>query len=240
MMELERELSERLASILEEIEDSCTRCGRSKDDVVFMAVTKTKPAEVIQTLMNLGVRVFGENYPDETIKKIDVFANAADDVQLCMIGTLQSRKAKIITTHFDAFHSVDSLKTAERVDQLLSAENRIMEALIEINVGGESSKHGWDISQTNALFHDLERILSLKRLKFSGLMTLPPYTADGETNRAYFAMMRELLEKINRTFGTAWQTLSMGTSDDFPVAIEEGATIVRIGTKLVGARSYRN
>lgn len=238
-MELERELSERLASVQSMIGDACARSGRSSDDVVLMAVTKTKPVEVIRSLTDLGIRYFGENYPDETIQKISIFADAPEDVRLCMIGTLQSRKAKIVAKHFDAFHSVDSLKTAERINRLLGEEERSMEALFEINVGNEVSKHGWDISQPDTLFHDIERILLMPRLKCSGLMTLPPYTADGETNRPYFVRMRELLEKINQTFGLTWTTLSMGTSDDFPVAIEEGATIVRIGTKLVGARAYR-
>lgn len=222
------------------IDDACQRSGRRIDEVELMAVTKTKPEEVIQALIQLGVRTFGENYPDETVEKIRSFRDGADSVRLCMIGSLQSRKAKLVAKHFDAFHSVDSLKTAERMDALLDQMDRSMEALLEINVGGEASKHGWDIDQCDELFRDVERIMRLPRLEIAGLMTLPPYAVNGELNRRYFARLRELLAQINRAFGMSWVTLSMGTSDDFPIAIEEGATIVRIGTKLVGARVCRN
>ena len=240
MSEIDDEVRKRLESIRAAIRDACARSGRSVSDITLMAVTKTKPAEVIRSLIALGVRDFGENYPDETAGKIDAFRAVPTDTRLCMIGSLQSRKAKFVAANFDEFHSLDSVKTAERMERLLAELDRTMPALLEINVGGEASKHGWPIGDAaDGLFRDIERLLTFSRIIPFGLMTLPPYSPIAEANRGYFARMRELLDRVNRTFGLAWRTLSMGTSDDFETAIEEGATIVRIGTRLVGARDYR-
>lgn len=229
--------SERLNAIQSLIQSATQRSGRHEKDVRLMAVTKTKPAETIQALTAAGVRYFGENYPDETLRKISVFETGPTETKLCMIGHLQSRKAKIILDHFDEFHSLDSLKTAERLSRGLTERGKSMPVMLEINIGAETSKYGWDVSEsTDRLFHDLDSMLSLPGLTLTGLMTLPPYAVKAESNRGYFARMRELLDQINQKFGMALYELSMGTSDDFEVAIEEGATIIRIGTKLVGAR----
>ena len=237
MNETASRCSERLNLIQASIRSAAQRSGRSENDVKLMAVTKTKPEEVIRSLIEIGVRYFGENYPDETLRKLSAFESAPSETRLCMIGHLQSRKAKIILDYFDEFHSLDSLKTAERISRGLDERGKSMRALLEINIGGETSKHGWNAAEsTDRLYRDLDSILRLPGLTLAGLMTLPPYAADAESNRVYFARMRELAERIDRQFGLSLRELSMGTSDDFEVAIEEGATIVRIGTKLVGAR----
>lgn len=227
--------------ITENIGYAAVRSGRSASDVRLMAVTKTKPAEIVGWLSAAGIRCFGENYPDETAGKIAAFRTVENNC-LAMIGHLQSRKARIVADLFDEYHSLDRLEIAEKMEKLCAERNRIMPVLIECNVGNEESKSGWhfpDDSLPEAFLKDFEQILAFPHLKVRGLMTLPPYAENGEDNRCYFVRMRKILESLNETCGAGLTELSMGTSSDYGVAVEEGATIVRIGTALVGPRVYR-
>ena len=229
---------------IEEIQkkiDAAAACsGRKGSDVQLMAVTKTKPAEVVSCLLDAGIRCFGENYPDETAGKISAFRTQPSS--LAMIGHLQSRKAKIVADLFDAYHSLDRPDIAEKMEALCAERDRIMPVLIECNVGDEDSKSGWhfpDESVPDGFLRDIERILSFHHLQVRGLMILPPYAEDGEENRKYFVRTRRILEYLNSNLHAGLSELSMGTSSDYHVAVEEGATIVRIGTALVGPREYK-
>ena len=230
-----------IEEITEKINAAAVRSGRNSSDVRLMAVTKTKPADVIAALLAAGIRCFGENYPDETAEKIDAFRT--ETVNLAMIGHLQSRKAKIVADLFDEYHSVDRYEIAEKMENLCTERNRILPVMIECNVGDEGSKSGWifeDDAVPDEFLRDMEKILTFPHLKVRGLMILPPYAEDGEENRKYFIRTRNILEYLNRNLNAELTELSMGTSSDFPVAVEEGATIVRIGTALVGPRQYKN
>ena len=237
------------AAILKNIEDiqssiaaAAARAGRDPAAIRLMAVTKTKPPEVVECLIEAGMRCFGENYPDETAEKIGAFRTRGD-VSLAMIGHLQSRKAKIVADLFDEYHALDRLEIAEKMESLCAARERVMPVMIECNVGDEVTKGGWhfaDDSIPEAFLADFEKIAALPHLDVRGLMILPPFTENGEENRKYFVRTRNIAEYLNAHCGAHISELSMGTSADYAIAVEEGATIVRIGTALVGPRQYKD
>ena len=233
-------IQKNIEMIQENVTAAAARSGRNASDVTLMAVTKTKPAEVVTALLEAGIRCFGENYPDETAGKIDAY-RAEPSAWLAMIGHLQSRKANIVADLFDEFHSVDRLEIAEKMEVLCTERNRVMPVMLECNVGDEESKSGWhfaDDSIPDSFLSDFEKISRMRHLNVKGLMILPPYTEEAEVNRKYFVRTRNIADYLNRTFGTQLTELSMGTSIDYAVAIEEGSTIIRIGTALVGPRDY--
>ncbi len=233
-------IKKNIEMIQENVSAAAARSGRKASDVTLMAVTKTKPAEVVAALLEAGIRCFGENYPDETAGKIEAY-RAEPSAWLAMIGHLQSRKAKIVAELFDEFHSVDRLEIAEKMETLCAERNRVMPVMLECNVGDEESKSGWhfaDDSFPDSFLSDFEKISRMQHLNVKGLMILPPYTEEAEVNRKYFVRTRKIAEYLNRTFGAQLTELSMGTSIDYAVAIEEGATMIRIGTALVGPRDY--
>ena len=233
-------IEKNIEQIQNTIEKAAARAGRKPSDVRLMAVTKTKPPETVAALLRAGIRCFGENYPDETAEKIAAFRTESG-TSLAMIGHLQSRKAKIVADIFDEYHSLDRPEIAEKMEALCAARDRIMPVLIECNVGDEESKSGWhfhDSSVPDAFLADMEKILAFPHLKVRGLMILPPYTENGEENRKYFIRTREIAEYLNSRLNAGLTELSMGTSGDYAQAVEEGATIVRIGTALVGPRNY--
>ena len=219
---------------------SAHRAGRNVQDIRLMAVTKLKPADVIQSLIDLGIKDIGENYPDETVKKIEVFQNAPEDVNLHMIGHCQSRKAKIVADYFDSFQSLDRLDIGIKLNSILEKKNKKMPVFLEFNTGEELHKKGWILKGPNFsdnFLRDLEQLQNCSQLDIRGLMTLPPFTENAEENRYYFANLRQVLENLNSHYGTRMTELSMGTSIDYCVAIEEGATFIRLGTVLVGPRA---
>ncbi len=235
-------IQKNIEDILTNIDIAAVRTGRKGSDVRLMAVTKTKPAEIIAGLIQAGQHCFGENYPDETAEKIDAF-RTDPSASLAMIGHLQSRKAKIVADLFDEYHSVDRLEIAEKMESLCSERNRIMPVMIECNVGDEDSKSGWhfqDESVPDGFLSDFEKILTFPHLKVLGLLILPPFTEVAEDNRKFFIRTRKIEEYLNAHLHAGLTELSMGTSIDYVVAVEEGATIVRIGTALVGPRQYKN
>ena len=164
-------------------------------------------------------------------------------VEWHMIGHVQSRKARLVAEHFALLHSLDSVKLAQRLDRFAAEQNRVLPVLLEFNVGGEESKSGWDAldeSQWNALLPDVSAILDLPNLRVHGLMTMPPLETDLNDSRRFFLRLRQLRDHLATQFPQAdWHELSMGTSADYPVAVEEGATLVRVGTAIVGARKYK-
>lgn len=232
-------IKKNLRGIQNNMRIAAEKSGRVPEAIELMAVTKTKPAEVIRCLIDLGLKCFGENYPDETAEKRDAFAG--DGISLAMIGHLQSRKAKLVCDIFDEFHSLDRLEIAEKIDKLCLERGRVMPVFLECNVGDEETKSGWhlaDDSIPESFLADFEKISAMPNLDVCGLMILPPFTEEAEVNRKYFIRTRKLAEYLNSSMGAHISHLSMGTSIDYMVAIEEGADIIRIGTALAGPRDY--
>ncbi len=224
--------------VLERIEQAAFRSGRKPGDIRIVVVSKTQPVEVIQSAIQAGIREFGENYPEETAPKIDQIANP--DIRWHMIGHLQSRKVKIVAEHFHWFHALDSQRLAEKLDHALAERNRRMPVLLEFNVGGEESKAGWlaaDEAGWLRLADEIAPILQFPWLDIRGVMTMPPLELEAEKARRYFEKLRKLRDFLtNRLASDQLQEMSMGTSLDFEAAVEEGATIVRIGQAILGPR----
>jgi pyridoxal phosphate enzyme (YggS family) len=231
---------ERLQIIRGRIAAAAARAGRDPSAVRLVAVSKGQPADAIRAACVSGLREFGENYVEEAEPKI----RALDpSITWHMIGHLQSRKAKAAVTLFARIHSVDSLALARRLSRFAVDFGKTLEILLECNLSGEVSKFGFPAAEPNAwdgIHREWEQILPLPGLAVTGLMTMAPYSEDPETSRPVFRRLRELRERARRDLPQAeWRELSMGMSDDFEQAIEEGATIVRIGRALFGPRSPR-
>ena len=243
MTDLVATIRENYQGVLEQIARSAKKVGRTPDDVRLVVVTKTQPLEIIHAAMEAGVCIFGENYPEEGVMKIQSLP-AQSGVEWHMIGHVQSRKARLVADHFALLHSLDSLKLAQRLDRFAAESNRVLPVLLELNVGGEESKSGWDASDRShwdALLPDIASIVELSHLRVRGLMTMPPLGTDPEESRHFFQRLRLLRDHLASQFpNVEWQELSMGTSMDYTVAVEEGATLVRVGTAIVGARNYKS
>lgn len=241
--ELVASIRERYLLTLDQIASAARRSGRAPGDVRLVVVTKSQPLEVVQAALEAGVRILGENYPEEGVTKIQSLPRQTG-VEWHMIGHVQSRKARLVAEHFELLHSLDSLKLAGRLDRFAAEQDRILPVLLEFNVGGEASKAGWDASDNSrwdALLPDVRAILDLPNLRVHGLMTMPPLETNPDDARRFFQRLRLLRDQFASTFPQAdWRELSMGTSADFPVAVEEGATLVRVGTAIVGARRTKS
>jgi len=241
MPDLVSSIRENYQHTLGHIAEAARKSNRDPKDVRLVVVTKSQPLEVIQAAMEAGVRILGENYPEEAVRKIQSLAGQSG-VEWHMIGHVQSRKARLVTDHFALLHSLDSLKLAQRLERFAGEANRILPVLLELNVGGEGSKAGWDASEESkwmACLPDISSILDLPHLHVRGLMTMPPLETDPEDSRRFFQRLRQLQVRLASEFPNAdWGELSMGTSADYRVAVEEGATLVRVGTAIVGARKY--
>ena len=224
---------------LSQIADAAHAVGRDPESVKLVVVTKKQPLSLIRVAIAAGVKVFGENYPEEAVKKMQSLGEK-NTVEWHMIGHVQSRKASLVAENFALLHSLDRLKTARRLDRFSAELGRKLPVLLEFNVGGESSKHGWDASDESRweeLLPDVEEILLLKNLDVQGLMTMPPFFSDAELARPYFRQLRRLRNYLRDRYPQVkWEQLSMGTSGDFHIAVEEGATIVRVGQAIVGSR----
>lgn len=227
--------------VLERINLACQRSGRSAHSVKIVVVSKGQSAAVIQHAVNAGIRLFGENYPEETAQKIDAIAN--QNIEWHMIGHLQSRKVKIVVEHFHWFHALDSIRLAEKLNRALAERSKKLPVLLECNVGGEESKSGWlaaDTKNWNQIADDVAMILEYPFLDVRGLMTMPPLETEAEQARKYFEKLRNLRDFLLQQIPHAnFVELSMGTSLDYEMAVEEGATMVRIGTAILGPRPAR-
>jgi hypothetical protein len=229
-------IADNLALVREQIESAARRAGRNPGEIELMAVTKTVPVERVRGVYNAGIRLFGENRVQEFDRKVAVLRDLTD-ARWHMIGHLQSNKATSAAALFNAVESVDSLRVAQKLNAAAAQMEKKLPVLIEINIGHEKAKNG-----VAAASEELEDLLksapSLPHLEFGGLMTVPPYSEDPEQSRPFFRKMRELAGDIQRRGlpGISMNVLSMGMSHDFEIAIEEGATLVRIGTVLFGER----
>ena len=226
-------ISENIARIRERIERAAARARRNPDEIALMAVCKTKPAEAIREAYAAGQRLFGENRVQEFAGKAPALRDLAG-AHFHMIGHLQSNKVMPAADLFSAIDSLDSLKLAGRLNVTAQALSKILDVLLEINVGGEEAKSGI-ASDSPELLEILQHAKEWTSLRVRGLMTIPPYTEDPEGARPYFRQLRQLRDSLTKK-GFVLDQLSMGMSHDFEVAIEEGSTCVRVGTAIFGTR----
>ena len=224
----------RLALVQEKIAESCHKSGRPGQDVTLIAVSKTMPVCDLQEAYHAGVRDFGENKVQELLEKADLLPS---DIRWHMIGHLQRNKVKYIVDKVDMIHSVDSLRLAETIEQEAAKKNVVVNVLLEVNVAEEDTKFGLKVEEVIPL---IEQISSFKHIKICGLMTIAPYVENAEENRDVFARLKQLSVDINKKNidNVSVRELSMGMTNDYEVAIEEGATMVRVGTGIFGEREY--
>lgn len=227
-------LQENLTEVEANIVAACERAGRSRDEVTLIAVSKTKPVPMLQEVYDLGIRDFGENKVQEMCDKMEVLPQ---DIKWHMIGHLQTNKVKYIVGKTALIHSVDSLKLAEEIQKQAVKKDVYVPILVEVNIAGEESKFGISKEETMEL---VRQISSLDHLQIKGLMTIAPFVENAEDNRLYFRGIRQLSVDIaNQNIdNVSMDILSMGMTGDYAVAIEEGATMVRVGTGIFGARNY--
>ena len=227
-------LRENLQEVEQRIADACRRAGRKREEVTLIAVSKTKPAEMLKEAYDLGVRVFGENTVQELTEKYDLLP---DDIRWHMIGHLQTNKVKYLIGKTELIHSVDSLKLAKVIEKESEKKECITDILVEVNVAEEESKFGLKMEEVIPF---IENAAQFPHINVRGLMTIAPFVENPEKNRTIFADLHKLyvdIKEKNIDNGTV-NILSMGMTNDFEVAIEEGATMVRIGTGIFGARNY--
>jgi pyridoxal phosphate enzyme (YggS family) len=227
------EVKQRLENILERIRRSAETCNRDPDSIRLVAVSKTVPAETVKEAIEAGATILGENYVQEAREKFD--ALVLYPVSWHFIGHLQSNKAKYVVRLFDLIHSVDSLKLARALDKEAKKVDKIQPILVQVNISAEDTKSGISAEEAPGLVCDISQ---LENLSIKGLMTMPPYFYQPEKVRPYFAALRELRDRLKKQSipAVSMDELSMGMTGDFEVAIEEGATLVRIGTAIFGER----
>lgn len=225
-------IQENIRLIREKIANACGRSGRSAQDVTLIAVTKTVPGERVKEALTAGVRDIGESRIQEAQEKFLQLAGSLDAVRKHLIGHLQTNKAKKAVELFDLIHSVDSVRLAEELDRQASRAGKVQECLLEVNVSGEESKFGAPPEEVPGL---VVRIRGMKNLRLRGMMTMAPFAADPEAARPYFKRAKTIFDAM-RAADPEMAYLSMGMSGDFEVAVEEGATLVRVGTAIFGDR----
>jgi hypothetical protein len=249
MMNLQSEpveqIRERYGRVMEIVSSSATKVGRQPQSVRVVLVTKTQPLAMVRAAIGAGAQILGENYAEEAVAKIEGLrqmraAGSGFAVEWHMIGHVQSRKARLVAENFAMVHSLDSLKLARKLDQAAGELGLRLPVLLEYNVGGEAAKQGWAASQESLwpqLLPDAEAVAALRNLKVRGLMTMPPLSAQPEETRNHFRRLCRLRDFLAARLPQAeWSELSMGTSADYAVAVEEGATLVRVGQAVLGPR----
>ena len=228
-------LTENVIEVEKNIQAACDRAGRSRDEVRLIAVSKTKPVSDIEEVLTTGILDYGENKVQELSDKYEVLPK---NIRWHMIGHLQRNKVKYLIGKTVLIHSVDSLRLAEQIEHEAAKADTIMNVLIEVNVAGEESKFGTTCNEAIEL---VKAVAALKHIKIKGLMTIAPFTDNAEDNRIYFQKLRQLSVDIKskNIDNVDMDELSMGMTGDYEVAIEEGATMVRVGTGIFGERNYQ-
>ena len=226
-------MKERINSVRERIREAARACNRLESDIRLVAVSKTMPADVVRKAIEIGLKDFGENYIQEAREKITTLSNYP--VTWHYIGHLQSNKAKYAVRMFDLIHSVDSLKLARELDKFAKKNDKVQDILIQVNVAREDSKSGIYAEDTLQLLKEIAR---LENVAVKGLMTMPPYFNAPDRVRPFFTALRQLRDRIKNEAiaNISMDELSMGMTGDFEAAIEEGATMVRVGTAIFGER----
>ncbi len=232
-------IRERLEKVRYRIRECAVKCGRNPESVRLVAVSKTVPANIVREAAEAGQGLFGENYVQEARDKIEELASLP--VAWHFIGGLQSNKAKYVVKLFDLIHSVDSIKLAVEIDKRARKTGKVQDILIQVDLAGEAQKSGASSDEVPEL---LEEARKMENVAVKGLMTMPPFFDDPEKARPFFRQLRELRDRLAKEFreksGTGnffLEELSMGMTGDFEAAIEEGATLVRIGTAIFGSRA---
>ena len=227
-------LKENIEAVRKNIEKACEKSGRDPKDVLLLPVSKTKPVEMIQELYDLGIRSFGENYVQELCDKVD---KLSDDINWHMIGHLQRNKVKYIVGKVAMIHSVDSIRLAEAISKEAVKKDVTVDILIEVNVGMEENKFGITVESA---YEDIKEMAKLPNIAIKGLMTSAPFVENSEDNRKYFRQLKQLSVDIQskNIDNVDMSVLSMGMTGDYQVAVEEGATHVRVGTGIFGERNY--
>ena len=228
-------LKENLTNVEKNIEQACKNAGRNRNEVTLIAVSKTKPVEMLQEIYDENIRDFGENKVQELCSKMEQLPS---DIRWHMIGHLQRNKVKYIVGKVELIHSVDTYRLAEEINIQAKKQNLIVPILVEVNIAHEESKFG--ISAEDAILL-VEEISRLENIRIKGLMTIAPYVENPEDNRLYFRKIKQLSVDItNKNIdNVSMEILSMGMTGDYMVAIEEGATMVRVGTGIFGERNYK-
>lgn len=228
-------LTENVIEVEKNIQAACDRAGRSREEVRLIAVSKTKPVSDIEEVLTTGILDYGENKVQELSDKYDVLPK---NIRWHMIGHLQRNKVKYLIGKTVLIHSVDSLRLAEQIEHEAAKADTIMNVLIEVNVAGEESKFGTTCNEAIEL---VRAVAALKHVKIKGLMTIAPFTDNQEDNRIYFKKLKQLSVDIKskNIDNVDMDELSMGMTGDYEVAIEEGATMVRVGTGIFGERNYQ-
>ncbi len=231
---METMLCENLKKVEDNVDAACGKAGRSRDEVTLIAVSKTKPVEMLSTIYNQGIRDFGENKVQEMCDKMEQLPS---DIRWHMIGHLQTNKVKYIVGHTTLIHSVDSLHLAKEIEKQAEKKDVTVDILVEVNIAEEESKFGIHKEETYEL---VRQIAALPHVHICGLMTIAPYVENPEDNRMYFRGIRQLSVDIaeQNIDNVDMDILSMGMTGDYMVAIEEGATMVRVGTGIFGERNY--
>ncbi len=239
MSEFTEGISDRYNHVHDRINESVIGAGRLPETVKLLVVTKGQPVDRIVQAYQAGARLLGENYPEETTGKLESL-KAYPGIEIHMIGHLQSRKARIVANSFHYMHSVDRVSIAEKLNRELVDVNRSLPVLLEMNISGEESKQGfpaWDSSLWANLLPEISQICTYNSLEINGLMTMPPLSVESTAVQPYFRKLRELRDYLAIQFPSLnWSELSMGTSSDFEMAIQEGATFIRVGTAIMGPR----
>ena len=227
-------VAENLREVEKQIQEACKKANRDRSEVTLIAVSKTKPLEMIQEAVEAGMMEFGENKPQEMRDKAKLLDTP---VHWHMIGSLQTNKIKYVVGTACLIHSVDSVALAAAIDKEAEKKEVCMDILLEVNIAKEGSKHGF---LEEEVLPAVMEISKMPHLRIKGLMTVAPYTENAEENRIYFRKMKELLVdiKTKNIDNVFMDILSMGMTSDYEVAIEEGATMVRIGTGIFGERNY--
>ncbi len=225
------DIAHNLEQVRSKIIEAAQKCGRATDEVQLVAVSKTHEADKVRAAFDAGQEIFGESKVQEARAKIPLLPSA---VRWHFIGRLQKNKVRHALPLFELFHGVDSLALAENMNRIAEEDGLRPRILLEVNVAGEGSKIGFAPEQLRAQF---EQLNSLGRITVEGLMAIPPLAEEAEASRKYFVLLRELRDQLEKEFTVSLPQLSMGMSNDFTIAIEEGATLVRVGTAIFGPRT---
>ena len=227
-------IKENYLKVKAQVSDAAGKSGRNPDEITLIAVSKKKEIPVVQEGIEGGIRHLGENYIQEAVDKISAL-DRYTDVTWHFIGHLQSNKARFAVRYFDMIHTVDSFKLAREIDKQARKIEKIQDILLQVNIGQELSKSGSDLKE---IFNLAQEVSTLENIRVQGLMCMPPYSDDPEAARPYFQHLSQIRSQITRMDlpTVTMAHLSMGMSSDFMVAIEEGATMVRVGTAIFGSR----
>jgi PLP dependent protein len=233
------QIRDRYKRVLELVNEASVRSGRVPGNVRIVTVSKSQPIDVIRAALEAGIIMLGENYTEEAVEKVRLINRP--DVEWHMIGHIQSRKASLVARNFALVHSIDSVKIAEKLERFCAEDGKTLPALMEVNVSGETSKFGlpaWNEQHWTDLVPVFEQVLANPHLHILGLMTMPPLMENSNETRPYFQRMCRLQAYLSEQFPNQnLIELSMGTSIDFVAAVEEGATLIRVGEKILGPRT---